>query len=279
MTRTPDSVPGFLDGLLEDLLEQTRQAALVAPAGTRNHWPAEMIPYAQGSDHDILLGLGVPSSMLGHDPDWTHHTSEDTIDKTDASEFKRVGVITAAAALWMATATEADWTRVNALGAASRAARYVRRLGGRMALAESADARANRGRDRLADEGLQQALFEAGLLRTRPAASNASTATGSGPRRLVLLPLDASAWADVSADDRQWMDAQSQRFGGGGGQGLATDVTFDLIVFEAINFMDGRLTAAAIAERLSFEYGVDIDEAWVARLISILTSQKLVARP
>jgi hypothetical protein len=43
--------------------------------------------------------------------------------------------------------------------------------------------------------------------------------------------------------------------------------------------MNGRLTAAAIAERLSFEYGVDIDEAWVARLISILTSQKLVARP
>src|SRR5579864_5227116 len=90
-TRTPDSVPSFLDGLMSDVLQQTREANLYAPTGTHNYWLAEAIAYAQGSDHDAFLGLGIPATMLGHDPDWTHHTSEDKIDKTDASEFRRVG--------------------------------------------------------------------------------------------------------------------------------------------------------------------------------------------
>jgi hypothetical protein len=278
MTRSPDSVSGFLDGLLEDLLDQTRVAGIVAPNGTRNLWPAEMIPYAQGSDHDVLLGLGVPSSMLGHDPDWTHHTSEDTIDKTDASEFRRVGVITGAAALWMAGASDADWVRARSLGASTRAAEYARRLGGRMAIASSSDARARLSRNQAATDSLQRALSESGLTPASSPAASASASAGTGPRRLVLLPLDASAWQGVSADDQRWMDEQSQKFDGGGGGGLATAPTLDLIVFETINFMNGLLSTSAIADRLSFEYGVDIDGAWVDRLVAILVSQKLVAR-
>ncbi len=279
MTRTPDSVPGFLDGLLEDLLEQTREASLVAPNGTRNLWPAEMIPYAQGSDHDVLLGLGVPSSMFGHDPDWTHHTSEDTIDKTDASEFRRVGVITGSAALWMAAASDADWDRVRALGALSRASEYARRLGGKMALAATAEARELISRNPTAVESLQRALSESGLSPAKPSppATSSRPAT-TGPHRLILLPLDASAWQGVTADDQKWIDEQSQRFSGGGGGGLATEPTFDLIAFEAINFMNGRLSTSGIADRLSFEYGLDIDTAWVDRLVGILESQKLVTR-
>src|SRR5204862_2912331 len=104
VTKAPDSVPSFLDALFADLLDQTREAALYAPTATRNSWPAEMIPYAQGSDHDVFLGLGIPATMLGHAPDWTHHTSEDTVDKTDASELRRVGVLASAAAYWIASA-------------------------------------------------------------------------------------------------------------------------------------------------------------------------------
>jgi hypothetical protein len=103
MTRAPKSVPSFLDTLLPDVLAQTREADLFAPTGTRNYWPGEMIDYYQGSDHDIFLGIGVPSTMFGHDPDWTHHTSADTVDKTDASEFLRVGVLATNAVYWIAT--------------------------------------------------------------------------------------------------------------------------------------------------------------------------------
>src|SRR5207302_9953477 len=104
----PASVPSFLDALLADAVEQTRAAELYAPTGTRQTWSALMAPYLQGSDHDVFLGLGVPATMLGHDPDWTHHTSEDRLDKTDASELRRVGVLAAAAAHWLASARDEE---------------------------------------------------------------------------------------------------------------------------------------------------------------------------
>ena len=82
-------------------MAQTREADLYAQSGTRNYWQPEAIPYAQGSDHDVFLGLGIPATMFGHDPDWTHHTSEDKIDKTDASEFRRVGVFASASTYFL----------------------------------------------------------------------------------------------------------------------------------------------------------------------------------
>ena len=109
-TKAPDSVPSFLDGLLTDVMAQTREANLYAQTGTRNYWQPEAISYAQGSDHDVFLGLGIPATMFGHDPDWTHHTSEDKIDKTDASEFRRVGVFASAAAYWLASVDDQAWT-------------------------------------------------------------------------------------------------------------------------------------------------------------------------
>ena len=112
-TKAPDSVPSFLDGLMSDVMAQTREADLYAQTGTRNYWIPEAIPYAQGSDHDVFLGLGVPATMFGHDPDWTHHTSEDKIDKTDASEFRRVGIFASAAGYWIAAARSASqWDRL-----------------------------------------------------------------------------------------------------------------------------------------------------------------------
>ena len=118
-TKSPDSVPSFLDGLLSDVLAQTREADLYAMTGTRNYWLPEAIAYTQGSDHDVFLGLGVPSTMLGHDPDWTHHSSEDKIDKTDASEFRRVDVFASAAAYFLATATDQDFKNLQAAAYAS----------------------------------------------------------------------------------------------------------------------------------------------------------------
>ncbi|MCI0350806.1 MAG: DUF4910 domain-containing protein [Acidobacteriales bacterium] len=112
ITRTPDSVPSFLDALMSDVLQQTREANLYAPTGTRNYWPTEMIPYTQGSDHDIFNGLGIAGTMLGHDPDWTHHSSEDKLDKTDASEFRRVGVLASAVSWCVSALQQDDWKRL-----------------------------------------------------------------------------------------------------------------------------------------------------------------------
>ena len=98
-----------------------------------------------------------------------------------------------------------------------------------------------------------------------------------GPHRLTILPLDASAFEGVSAEDGKWLAEQEARFASDS-EGLATKPNFALISFEAVNFMDGHRSTAEIADLLSAEYLLDIDQAWVDRLVNILEKQKLVAK-
>jgi hypothetical protein len=270
LTRTPDSVPSFLDGLMGDVLQQTREANLYAPTGTRNYWPTEIIPYTQGSDHDIFLGLGVPSTMLGHDPDWTHHSSEDKLDKTDTSEFRRVGVLASAAAYKMASARQQEWERIALVGTLDRRSRF---------------------NDRSARSAIQSGdgqvyLVESSSAIKAPAAKGdfpevvdwiAEPSRATGLRRLVPLPFDGSTFEKLAGEDKKWWDEQTARFSDDS-EGLATKPTLDLLIFEAVNFMNGRRSTSGIADLLSAEFLIDIDQAWVERLIQILERQQLVAK-
>jgi hypothetical protein len=98
-----------------------------------------------------------------------------------------------------------------------------------------------------------------------------------GPHRLTLLPLDASVFEKVGPEDKKWLADQEARFASDS-EGLATKPNFALISFEAVNFMDGHRGTAEIADLLSAEYLLDIDQAWVDRLVSILEKQKVVAK-
>jgi hypothetical protein len=274
-TRVPDSVPFFLNALMSDVLQQTREADLYAQTGTRNYWQPETIPYAQGSDHDVFLGLGIPATMLGHDPDWTHHTSEDKIDKTDASEFRRVGTFASAAAWFMATADSRSWKQVRAGAYADRVAELAHRL----AQDSTSDAAIQRVLKNRAEFDAQSDRLDS--LTPQPGAANIRTTTPSaatnGPHRQTILPLDASALEGVSAEDGKWLAKQEARFASDS-EGLATKPNFALISFETVNFMDGHRSTAEIADLLSAEYLLDIDQAWVDRLVNILEKQKLVAK-
>jgi hypothetical protein len=274
-TRVPDSVPFFINALLSDVLQQTREADLFAQTGTHNYWLPEMIPYTQGSDHDVFLGLGIPSTMLGHDPDWTHHSSDDKIDKTDASEFKRVGVFASAGAWFMATADAASWKQLRTGAYADRVEELSRRLAQDATIPHTIAAKGmQKNREELEDQSSYlQSMVTKGEVQARPH-NQISTL---GPHRLTILPLDASAWEGVSPEDQKWLDEQEERFSSGS-EGLATKPNFGLISFEAINFMDGHRSTAEIAALLSAEYLMDIDQAWVDRLVSILEKQKLVAK-
>jgi hypothetical protein len=251
ITRTPDSVPSFLDALMSDVLQQTREANLYAPTGTHNYWPTEVIPYTQGSDHDVFNGLGIPGTMLGHDPDWTHHTSEDKLDKTDASEFRRVGVLASAAAWWQAAVGETA----------------------NPTLADSwyqFDSELKVAHKKIYEE-INRIKF-----RVPPPPPTISERTKiKGPRRLAMLPFDNSAFENLAGDDKKWWHELDARFSSDS-EGLATKPTRNLIVFEAVNFMTGHLTPAEIADQLSAEFMVDFDQAWVERLVGILEKQKLV---
>ena len=278
-TEAPDSVSAaFLDALLSDVIEQTREANLYAQTGTRNYWLAEAIPYAQGSDHDVFLGLGISATMLGHDPDWTHHTSEDKLDKTDASEFQRVGTLATAAAYWMAGSDVRQWSRIFTAQSAARITELSHRLAADMSMGGSpaSTKRIRKNRDDLAEESstLLRSLADP---TTKIFIDDRFPRQTVGPHRQTLLPLDASAFENASPEDKKWLDEQEARFASNS-EGLATKPNFALISFEAVNFMDGHRSTAEIADLLSAEYLLDIDQAWVDRLVSVLEKQKLVTK-
>jgi hypothetical protein len=263
-TRTPASVPSFLDALLEDVLEQTKDAHLFAGAGTHNYWPAEEIPLAGGSDHESFLGLGIPASMLGHDPDWTHHTSEDTVDKTDASELLRVGTMATAAAYWMASANSQDWTSIGQRATVLNAARLKATWsGGTLSSERSVDGISKLLNDRMAV----------------PEARSISV-SGSGYHRLQTVPLDnKSLFAQMpTADDQKWWDEQDQRFAARRDELLPRRPTLDLLAWETLNLMDGHRSAADIADIMSAEFAINLDHAWVEKMAGILTKKQLIAQ-
>ena len=277
-TKAPDSVLSYLDGLLSDVLEQTREADLYAMTGTRTYWLPEAIPYAQGSDHDVFLGLGIPATMLGHDPDWTHHSSEDKIDKTDASEFRRAGVFAGASAYFISAADSSDMSKLKAAQFSARTAELAHRLA-QDAATKTDQAPARRtiiNREDMEDyaDSLGAATMKSKKSYVRRRSSNEDS---GGPHRATLLPLDASALESVSPADKKWLAEQEGRFASDS-EGLATKPNFALISFEAVNFMDGHRSTAEIADLLSAEYLIDFDQAWVERLVSILEKQKLVEK-
>jgi len=253
MTRAPMSVPSFLDALLPDVLEQTREANLFAPSGTRNYWPASMIDYSQGSDHDMFLGTGVPSTMFGHDPDWTHHTSEDTPDKTDASEFRRVGVLASAAAYWIGAADAAQWQSL----APAMAMEMLRTDGERLVSLK------RRGNTRLASIVQKQIATEAtnidnaklnvrGLFSSGGQAPRLSGQAGAPVlHRTTIPPLFGEVKDEWDSDIN------------------------DIALFEAMRYMDGAHTNAEIADLLTTELDHSYDTAWVDRVSAFLKSQKL----
>ena len=268
--------------MLSDLLDQTREADLYAQTGTRNYWQPEAIPYAQGSDHDVFLGLGIPATMLGHDPDWTHHTSEDKIDKTDASEFRRVGTFASVAAYWLASPEEFSFA-VEAAEHGLRVEELARRVARDMGSFNAAPnpgrrMRTNRERMQIEADFLDSAANpERSSVRPAALRHKQQSSQSKGPHRTTLLPLDASAFAGLGLDDSNWLSEQEARFASDS-EGLATKPSFALITFEAVNFMDGHRSTAEIADLLSAEYLLDIDQAWVDRLVGILEKQKLVAK-
>lgn len=265
MTRAPQSVPSFLDALLPDALDQAREANLFAPTGSRQYWHSAVTPYAQGSDHDMFLGIGVPSTMFGHDPDWTHHTSEDRTDKVDATELKRVGALAANVIYWLANADPSEWQRLAPLVAADRLRADGEllsqlRLAGDTRLAADVQKRIATNAAALPNATLSnRGIFSWGGKTPAPATA------GKGPKRLTLLPIFDELWGEQSGDDRTWIDSQKSKMG-----------DFDLAIYETVNFMDGRRSPKEIADLVAMETGDSIDEAWVNRAVQLLANLKLV---
>ena len=89
---------------------------VVAPSGTDDSFIYSISEHYGASDHEVFndWGIQVPGIMLITWPDQYYHTSEDRIDKLDATQLKRATVLTAAMAYTVATADDEGALRIGA---------------------------------------------------------------------------------------------------------------------------------------------------------------------
>lgn len=107
MTRTPDSLPSFLNDYVSDVFERSsgyldKQSVI----GLATRFRFATGAFSAGSDHAEFTTstTRVPCISFAQWPDKFYHTSMDTLDKVSEDSLKRVGWVTAVAILELANA-------------------------------------------------------------------------------------------------------------------------------------------------------------------------------
>lgn len=130
LMRTPDSFPTFLNDIsqnfLEFVAEITRERVryrangygpaldVLSPNGSRDPFYIKVDKYYGASDHATYMQHGIPAVIFNTWPDPWYHSSQDTPDKLDATQFKRAAVVSVGAMAVLASADDALALRVAA---------------------------------------------------------------------------------------------------------------------------------------------------------------------
>jgi hypothetical protein len=141
MHRTPDTFPSFLNDLSANVMEVIANLnrervrfrsegygftfPIVSPGGSTDPFYILIDKHYGASDHVVYMSNGIPSVMFITWPDMYYHSSMDTPDKLDPTQFKRAGVVGLGALAVLATADEPMAMKV----AAETLARGTERVG------------------------------------------------------------------------------------------------------------------------------------------------------
>jgi hypothetical protein len=99
LTRTPSSIPSILNDVVASMAGMVDRMTIRTARGSETAFNFRVAPYGGGSDHMMLIDRKIPCMMIGHSPDYTHHTSDDVPERVDPVELERTEII-ALGALW-----------------------------------------------------------------------------------------------------------------------------------------------------------------------------------
>lgn len=134
LMRTPDTFPSFLNDVAQNFMEfvaeitreRVRYRAngyapaldVLSPNGSRDAFYIKIDKYYGASDHATYMQHGIPAVIFNTWPDLWYHSSADTPDKLDPTQFKRAAVVSVGAMTVLAAADDAMAVRVlaDALG-------------------------------------------------------------------------------------------------------------------------------------------------------------------
>ena len=299
LTRTPPSIPSVVNDVVRNMAHMVDGMDIRTPRGSLSEFNYRVTEYQGGSDHMMFNDLKIPGIMFFHDPDYTHHTSEDTPDKVDPVELERCQIIATGTMIYLANldASQAlDVTYLTAAASAGRLGEAGRRAQQTLALSSNAShARAE------AQNILNQGL----AVEQRSVASVLHFNVADGIRRTVAMVQRQLAQQHESLTQSLGLLAASRGVRGGRPQALdpkpdtrvparltrgplSSDVPFTALPPEAlvwynaegaklngmhrweiVNMMDGRRSVSEIRDFVSAYYGT-VDTDLVARYVEDL---------
>ena len=282
LTRTPSSLPSALNDVVADMARMVDGMDVRTPRGSQSAFNWRVTPYSGGSDHMQFIDRKIPGVMLGHSPDYTHHTSDDTPDMVDPVELERSEIVSTATFVYLASLGEAEALdlvdlvgagSLQRLGAAARQARdleggeaanivthvatwerqtveSVLRFHDSPTVREAVDS----WNSRLAD--LESSMVD-GLAEPAPPADDRV------PVRLTRGPLDFGLPASR-------LDSEAAAWYASAEFPLSGEARFELV-----NFIDGERSVTGIRNALSAEFGPVPTDA-VARYLDDLVAVGVV---
>jgi hypothetical protein len=128
LQRTPDTFPSFLNDVGQSMMEfvsdVTRERIryrangyvpslpVYAPNGSRDAFYIKIDKHYGASDHVTYMQHGIPAVMFITWPDNWYHSSQDTPDKQDSTQYKRAAVVATGAMTVLATGGDETAARV-----------------------------------------------------------------------------------------------------------------------------------------------------------------------
>jgi hypothetical protein len=303
LTRTPASLPSAVNDAVANMAEMVDRLDVRTPRGSLSRMNWRMTPYSGGSDHMMFIDRRVPAVMFTHDPDYTHHTSEDTPDKVDPVELERSEIIAAAAMLYLSDLSPAEGVDLVQLTAANGAARLGEAARGarRRMLESDGAARAEAWAEALnavahaaswEREAVRSVLAFNGAAPVRDAVAAAERRIGAQESSLTVELRAAARAAGLATGDRpRAADVRvpvrltrgpldfalpESRLPAERAAWYAADMPFGGDErFQLVNFIDGHRTVSGIRDALAAEFGPVPLEA-VARYLDDLVSVGVV---
>ena len=297
LTRTPASLPSAFNDVIANMAAMVDGMNVRTPRGSLAAFNYRVTPYSGGSDHMNFIDRGVPGVMFTHEPDYTHHTSEDTPDKVDPVELERSELIAAAGLLYLSDLTPpqaVDLVHLTAAHGAQRLGEATRRarlslLAAQGSARESAWFEARNAVNHAArweQEAVASVLWyqDAGAVRAAVDAARRRLRR-QGDALLASLQSEARAARIATADQPRAADLRVPvrltrgplDFGLPLSRLSAEDAAWYRGAFpldgdqrfELVNFIDGRRAVSQIRDALSAEYG-PVATATVAKYLEDL---------
>jgi aminopeptidase YwaD len=130
LLRTPDTTPSYINDVAQSVMEfvsntnrqRVRYRAhgydftlpVISANGSRDPFYTWTTQHYGSSDHVVYMQHGIPAIIFSTWPDPWYHSSQDTPDKLDATQFKRAAVVGVAAAEIIASADDSMDARITA---------------------------------------------------------------------------------------------------------------------------------------------------------------------